>query len=190
MPSAPISVLGKNFSKPPSKGLEAAEVGPVPWDAQGSTRTHNGIEHHPSWHPNLRSGSPLPTGLPAYLILGNLASGVVRFSETRLPALLTLGCSVNSFGVAAGLGFEPRLTDPLESFSFTDRSRHRGTGGDKTALLSSSSSLRGTGRDSRLRSNCGQNLGLSRRALEPEAAEGYQNTSSRRLGVYRQPPSP
>src|SRR5215212_3200329 len=78
LPSAPISVLGKNFSKPPSKGLEAAEVGPVPWDAQGSTRTHNGIEHHPSWHPNLRSGSSLPTGLPVYLILGNLASGITN----------------------------------------------------------------------------------------------------------------
>jgi hypothetical protein len=147
LPSAPISVLGKNFSKPPSKGLEAAELGPVPWDARGSTRTHNGIEHHPSWHPNLRSRSPLPTGLPVYCILGNLASGVVRFSKTRRLALPTLGCSVNSFGVAAGLGFEPRLTDPPEPFSFTDRSRHRGTGGDKTALLSSFSSLRGTGRD-------------------------------------------
>src|SRR5215204_879233 len=114
LPSAPISVLGKNFSKPPSKGLEAAEVGPVPCDARGSTRTHNGIEHHPSWHPNLRSGSSLPTGL---------------------PALLTLGCSVNSFRVAAGLGFEPRLTDPLEPFSFTDRSRHRDRGRQNSAFI-------------------------------------------------------
>src|SRR5215210_5973922 len=53
---------------------------------------------------------------------------------------------MKEFGEAAGLGFEPRLTDP-ESVSFTDRRRHGGTGGDKTALLSNSSSLRGTGRD-------------------------------------------
>src|SRR5215212_4038357 len=86
LPSAPISVLGKNFSKPPSKGLEAAEVGPVPWDAQGSTRTHNGIEHHPSWHPNLRSGSSLPTGLPVYLILGN-ARTVSSSTSTSRPII-------------------------------------------------------------------------------------------------------
>jgi hypothetical protein len=68
------------------------------------------------------------------------------------------------FREAARLGFEPRLTDP-ESFSFRDTGGHLGTQGDKTALLSSSSSLRGTGKDTQLRSDCGQNLGLRAAAL-------------------------
>ena len=71
---------------------------------------------------------------------------------------------IKEFSEAAGLGFEPRLTDP-ESFSFRDTGGHEGTGGDKPALVSGSSSLRGTGRDRerhpvavRLRSNlCSRN---------------------------------
>src|SRR5215204_2363057 len=43
----------------------------------------------------------------------------------------------------------------------------------------------GTGRDTRLRSHCGQNLRLSRWVLEPEVAEGYQKASSRQLGECR-----
>ena len=42
---------------------------------------------------------------------------------------------IKEFREAAGLGFEPRLTDP-ESFSFRDTGGHGGIGGDKTALLS------------------------------------------------------
>jgi hypothetical protein len=44
---------------------------------------------------------------------------------------------------AAGLGFEPRLTDP-ESDPLKDRGRQGGTRGDKTALLSG---IRYSGRD-------------------------------------------
>ena len=54
---------------------------------------------------------------------GNLPGGEASHDKVR-------------FVRAAGLGFEPRLTDPLESFPFRDTGGHRGTYGDKTALLS------------------------------------------------------
>ena len=53
---------------------------------------------------------------------------------------------MENFREAAGLGFEPRLTDP-ESVFFRDTGGHGETGKDKTALLSISSSLKGTGSD-------------------------------------------
>ena len=41
---------------------------------------------------------------------------------------------------------------------------------------------RETGRDTRLRSDCGQTWDSEQRALEPEAADGYEKVSSLRLG--------
>ena len=92
---------------------------------------------------------------------------------------------MNSFDVAAGLGFEPRLTDPLEPFSFTDRADAEGQGETKQRFYQVLALLEGQGETPGYGQIAVKNLELFKRILEPKVAEGYQNTSSRRLGVYR-----
>ena len=78
---------------------------------------------------------------------------------------------MNSFDVAAGLGFEPRLTDPLEPFSFTDRADAEGQGETKQRFYQVLALLEGqggTGRDTQLRSNCGQKPGALQTDLRAE----------------------
>src|SRR5215210_8119995 len=76
---------------------------------------------------------------------------------------------------AAGLGFEPRLTDP-KSFSFRDTGGHGGIGGDKTALLS------GIGRPLRDTEGQGETPGCGQIAVKTwSPADGSESQKPRKV---------
>src|SRR3712207_963784 len=87
--------------------------------------------------------------------------------------------------LARSAGLEP-ATFSVRSHSPSQTRRDTGGHGEtKQRFYRGSEFLkghRGTGTDTRLRSDCGQNLRTQQRTLEPQAAKGYKTASSRRLG--------
>src|SRR5215212_4904398 len=84
----------------------------------------------------------------------------------------------NHFGVRSTLGRTRTCDLLIRSHSPSQTGRDSGGQGEtkprfyqRIALLEGQ---RGTGRDTRLRSDCGQNVEPRRRVLEPEAAEGFE----------------
>src|ERR671911_184757 len=120
------------------------------------------------------SGLPLFTELAGKSVLGNPGDDFVkRAGNQPSPFLFTSLFPCKSRDLLGALGRTRTCGLLIRSHSPSRTGRDSGGQGETKQrfyqVLALLEGQGGTGRDTRLRSDCGQNLGLSKRILEPEA---------------------